>query len=114
MSVPQWARPFRFQKAGLGLLPLLERADRDLLLEQRSRSCGGDAMQPQFALRGQQAIRCRRAHGKQLASALLCQVEVLIPLQCFNERGEKGDEVFGADAVDAFQARKSACWTSGP
>ena len=63
-------------------------------------------MQPQFALRGQQAIRSRRAHGKQLASALLCQVEVLIPLQCFNERGEKGDEAFGADAVGGLPGQE--------
>ena len=50
MVVPQWARPFRLQKAGLGLLPLLERADRDLLLEQRSRSRRGEAAQLQCAL----------------------------------------------------------------
>jgi hypothetical protein len=34
----------RFQKAGLGLLPLLERANRDLLLQQRSRSRGGESI----------------------------------------------------------------------
>ncbi len=33
----------RFQKARSGLLPLLEGADWDLLLEQRSRSRGGEA-----------------------------------------------------------------------
>jgi hypothetical protein len=33
----------RFQKAGLGLLPLLDRADRNLVLQQRSRSCSGNA-----------------------------------------------------------------------
>lgn len=32
-----------FKKAGLGLIPLLEGADRNLLLEQGSRSCGEDA-----------------------------------------------------------------------
>ena len=36
MSVPQWARPFGFEKAGSGLLPLLERADGDLPFEQRA------------------------------------------------------------------------------
>jgi hypothetical protein len=60
-----------FHKAGSGLLPLLEGADRDLLLEQRSRSRGGEAALTLFALRGQQAIGCCCAHGKQLSSALL-------------------------------------------
>ena len=45
-----------FQKAGSGLIPLLEGADRNLLLEQGSRSRGGKAMLTSFALRGQQAI----------------------------------------------------------
>jgi hypothetical protein len=35
----------------LGLIPVLEGADRDLLLQQRSRSRGGEAAQPQFTLR---------------------------------------------------------------
>ncbi len=70
-----------FQKAGSGLLPLLERTDRDLLLEQRSRSRGGEAAQPQCALRTQEAIRCRSAHGEQLAATFLCEVKVLMPLQ---------------------------------
>ncbi|SRR6266568_1994015 len=41
----------RFQKTGSGLLPLLEGADRDLLLQKRSRSRGGEAMLTSFALR---------------------------------------------------------------
>ena len=53
----------------------------------------------QFALRGQQAIRRCRAHGKQVFSALLCDLEVLMPFQGLNERGEKGNEAFGAHAV---------------
>jgi hypothetical protein len=71
MSVPQWARLFCFQKAGSGLIPLLEGADGDLLLEQRSRSRGGEATLTLFALRGQQAIGCGCAHGKQLLAAFL-------------------------------------------
>jgi len=89
----------RFQKAGSGLIPLLECTDRNLLLQQRSRSCGGEAALTQFALRTQEAIRCRCAHGKQLASALLCDLEMLMPLQITEECGEKGDEPFGADPV---------------
>ena len=61
----------RFQKAGSGLIPLLEGAYRDLLLEQRTGSRGGETTLTQFALRGQQAIGCRSTYGKQLFSALL-------------------------------------------
>jgi hypothetical protein len=42
-----------FQKAGSGLIPLLEGADGDLLLEQRSRSRGGEA-----TLRSWKAVAC--------------------------------------------------------
>jgi hypothetical protein len=70
-----------FQKAGSGLLPLLEGADGNLLLEQGSRSRGGKAALTLFALRGQQAIRRSCAHGKQLLATLLRDLEVLMPLQ---------------------------------
>jgi hypothetical protein len=69
----------RFQKAGLGLIPLLEGADRNLLLQQSSRSRRGGAALTQFALRTQEAIRCCWARGEQLASVLLRQVEMLMP-----------------------------------
>jgi len=50
-------------------------------------------------LGAQEAIRRRRAHREQLAAALLCELEVLMPLQRFDQRGEKRDEAFGADPV---------------
>jgi len=96
----------RLQKAGLGLIPLLERADGNLLLEQRSRSCGGNATLTQCALRTQEAVRCRCAHRKELAAALLCDVEMLMPLQHFYQGGEKGDEPFGADAVGGVPSQE--------
>ena len=79
----------RFQKAGLGLLPLLEGADGNLLLQQRSCSCRGEAALAQFALGTQEAIRCRRAHGEQLAAALLSELEMLMPLQRFYQAWEE-------------------------
>jgi hypothetical protein len=88
-----------FQKAGLRLIPLLEGADRDLLFEQRSRSRRGNTALSQFALRTQEAISRCCAHGEQLASARFREVEMLMPLQGFDKRGEKRDESFGADAV---------------
>jgi len=47
----------RFQKAEFGLMPLFERADGNLLLEQRSRSRRREAMLTSFALRTEEAIR---------------------------------------------------------
>jgi hypothetical protein len=89
----------RFHKAGLGLIPLLEGADGNLLLEERSRSSRGETTLTKFALRGQQVIRGCCAHGEQLAAALFCELEVLMPLQGFDECGEKGHESFGTDPV---------------
>jgi hypothetical protein len=89
----------RFQKTGSGLLPLLECTDRNLLLEERSRSRGGKAALTQCALGTQEAISRGCTHGKQLASALLHEVEMLMPLQRFYQGREKGDEAFGADMV---------------
>jgi len=61
----------RFQKAGSSLLPLFKGADGDLLLEQGSCSRRGGTVLTSFALGTQQPIRRRRAHGEQLATALL-------------------------------------------
>ena len=36
----------RFQKTGSAVIPILECADRNLLLEQGSRSRGGETTQP--------------------------------------------------------------------
>ncbi len=88
-----------FAKAGLGLIPLLERADGNLLLQERSRSGRGETTLTKFALRGQQTIRCRSTHGKQLPSALIRDVKVLMPLQRLYQGREKWDESFGADPV---------------
>jgi len=51
-------------------------------------------------------IRCGCAHGEQLAAAFLGQVEMLMPLQRFDQRGEKGHEPFGADAVGGVPDQK--------
>lgn len=48
----------RFQKAGSGLLPHLEGADGNLLLEQGCGSCAGNTTLSQYALRTQETIRC--------------------------------------------------------
>jgi hypothetical protein len=95
-----------FQKAGLGFLPLLERADGNLLFEQRSCSHRREAAQRQCALGPEEAIRRCCAHGKQLPSALFRNVEMFMALKRFNECGEKGDKAFGADAVGGVPSQK--------
>ena len=59
------SRQIRFHKAGLGLIPLLEGADGNLLLEERSRSSRGETMLTKFALRGgdPRLLRSWRAVG---------------------------------------------------
>ena len=89
----------RFQKTRSGLIPLLEGADGDLLLEQGADLRCGKAALSQLVLGSQEAIRCRRAHGKQLPAAFHSQVEVPMPRQRFDQRREKGHEAFGADPV---------------
>jgi hypothetical protein len=61
----------------------VEGADGNLLLEQDSRLRRGEAALILFALGTQQAFSCGCAHGKQLPSALLRKVEMLMPLQSF-------------------------------
>ncbi len=53
----------RFEKSGLRLLPILERADQDLVFQQGSRSCGGDAARTRFSLRTEEVIGGGCAHG---------------------------------------------------
>jgi len=82
-------------KPGLGPLPLLERANRNLLPQQRSRSRRGVATQIRCELRTQEAIRCGCAHGEQLGSTLLGELEMLIPQQALLSRwGERGSAVW--------------------
>lgn len=74
-------------------------SDRNLLLEQCSRSRGGETVRTKLALRTQKAIRRRSTHGKQLPSALLGDLEMLVSFQRFDNRGKKRDEAFGANAI---------------
>jgi hypothetical protein len=52
-----------------------------------------------FTLGTQEAIGCGCAHGEQLAAALLSKVQMLMPLQRFDQCGEKRDQAFGANPV---------------
>ena len=113
--VPTMGHQIRFQKAGSGLIPLLECADRDLLLQQRSRSrcgetaltlvCAENAAGDPLSLRSWKAVgfgtpqRCWRCSCRSSASINV---------------GRKGMSRLAQMRLAAFQTRNSACWTSGP
>ena len=59
----------------------------------------GEAALTDCALGAQEAICCCGTHGEKLASARFGKVEMLMPLQGLDERGEKGDKPFGANPV---------------
>ena len=99
----------RSQKAGLGLIPLLERTDRDLLLKECSRARRGEAAQHQFSLGTQK----RSAVAALMESSWLriSSVNCRCPC-CSGESIKLGRN--GIMRLAVFQARNSACWTSGP
>src|SRR6266516_5329346 len=78
--LPTMGHQIRFQETGPGILPLLERADGDLLFEQRSGLGGAQSTRSRCPVSVQDAIGGGRAHGEQLASVLLAQVQVSMPL----------------------------------
>ena len=63
------------QKAGSGLIPLLERADGDQLFEQRACPCRRETMWASSSCLTQQTIRCRGTHAEQLLAACLVDVD---------------------------------------
>lgn len=69
------------------------------MFEQRSRLGGGYPARIVFSSGAQEPIRRCCAHGEQLASTLLREVEVPVPLQRFNEGEQKRDEPFGTDLI---------------
>jgi hypothetical protein len=88
-----------FQKAGLGFIPLLEGTDGDLLFEQGSRTCGGDAMRALSSMRTQEAISRGSAHREELATTSIGQVKVPMPLQGLDQGRQKRYEPLGTDLV---------------
>src|SRR5205823_8945679 len=72
-----------FQKAGASLIPLLERANRNLLFEQSSRTRGGDAINTSSSLWPQEAICRSGTHREELGAASVGQRELALRLQGF-------------------------------
>ncbi len=76
-----------FQKAGLRFIPVLKGTDGNLVFEQGSRSRGGHTMRMLLSRGAEKAISCRGAYGEQLVAVLLCEAQMPMPLQRFNEGG---------------------------
>ncbi len=68
-------------------MPVLEGADRNLVFEQGSRSCSRQAVWTLRSRGTQEAISRRGTHGEQLVAALLSEMQMSMPLKCFDESG---------------------------
>jgi len=88
-----------FQKARQRFIPALEGADRDLVFEERSCLGSGYPAKTVLSLGTQKPFCCRCAHREQLVPALLAEVEMSMPLECFDKSGQKGHQPFGTDLV---------------
>jgi hypothetical protein len=106
MCPPQWARPFGFQKARPGFIPLFKGAKRDVLFEQRAGFGGGKTMRSGFALSAQEALSGGHAHGEEVKTGLLIEPEVPLPLQELHQRGQKGDQAFDTDGAGRSPGQK--------
>ena len=59
-----------------------------------------------LSLGTQKPIYCRCAHREQLVPALLAEVEMSMPLECFDKSGQKGHQPFGTDLVGRLPGEK--------
>ena len=96
---PTMGNQICFQKARLRFTPVLEGADGHLVFEEGSYLGGGYPAWAVFSLSAEETIRRCYAHREQLASALLGEVQMSMPLQRFNESWQKGNEPFGTDLI---------------
>jgi hypothetical protein len=80
----------------------MKRANRDLLFEQRSGLRGRKPTRSRLAAGAQHALGGRGTHREQSASALLGQVQMPMPLQVCDKRGQIRDQTFGTDIFGRF------------
>jgi len=97
-----------FQKARLHVIPLLEGANGDLLFEQGPSLRRRETIPSLHAMPMQQAVRRGRAHREQVAAALLGKTQIPMPLQRLDERRQKRDEAFGADAIGRIPGQEQS------
>jgi len=75
-----------FEKTRLSVVPPMEGTDGDLVFEQRSSLCRGKATRSERAMGAQEALSSGGAYPEEMASVLLRQLQISMPLQCCNER----------------------------
>jgi hypothetical protein len=102
------------QEARFGLVPLGEGADRDLLLEQRTRFGGRKAVGMGVAMGLQEAICGRCAHREEKATVYFVQLKMPIPLQGCDDAWQERDQAFRANPVERLPGSTNASSTSGP
>ena len=96
---PTMGNQVSLHKAGLGPIPLLESANGNLLFEQGTSPCRGDAMEMVYSRCTQKPISSCRTQRKQLLFALLGQMEIPMPLQRIEQGGQEGDQAFSTFAI---------------
>jgi hypothetical protein len=98
----------RFQKTGLRLIPLLEGANGDLLLEQGSSTSRRKATLTLYARPTQKTIGGGGTHRKKLAATGIGQVKMSMPLQCLDMSRKIGHEPFRTDLIGVLPHEKQS------
>lgn len=96
----------RFQEARLNLIPLAEGANGDLAFEQRASLCRRKTTQAALAIGMQHAISRRGAHREQLVAVCLGQVQMSMPLQGRNQRGQERNQTFRANPIGSIPGQE--------
>src|SRR3954447_6710956 len=88
-----------FQKAGMGLIPLLERANGNLLLEQCASARRRKTTLPVCSRSTQKAVCGCGTHKEESAATGVHEVEVSLSFQCLDEGRKKRHAPFGLDLL---------------
>jgi hypothetical protein len=87
-------------EAGRGVVPIIEGADRNLVLEELARLGGGDTpWMVRLAVSSQDAVGSGSTNGEQLRSHVVGELEMAIALKARKQLRQEGDEALGTDEV---------------
>src|ERR1019366_1202834 len=98
----------RFQKTGLPLIPLLEGANGDLLLEQGSGAGRRKTTLTMHARPTQETISSCGTHREELAATGIGQVKMSMPLQCLDMSRKIRYEPFRTNLIGVLPHEKQS------
>jgi hypothetical protein len=93
------------QEARLGLVPLGECANGNLLLEQRTRFGRRTAARRRVPVGLQQAISGGGAHGEQVLTTLFAQLKIAVLFQRIKKTWQERDQALGANPVEGLPSQ---------